>query len=178
MGNLILNFLQQQGIIVVLGLMAVGGVFSQIVASRRYRKLRAGIQSLAALHTNGGMDKGGQLSFDAIAQADSGSVKSRRTSRRREVGRSDQDIVEKTDRKPPRSRRANQEPMEPVEATVHIPSSGDREELDSQLLYLKQSLDRIAAGRDQRLEEEAREHRKLTPEQEAIIVDILREYLS
>ena len=51
-------------------------------------------------------------------------------------------------------------------------------DLDAQLLYLKQSLDRIAAGRDQKWEEEPREHRKLTPEQEAIIAEILREYLS
>ena len=53
-------------------------------------------------------------------------------------------------------------------------------ELDAQLQYLKQSLDRIAAGRDQKLEEEVKERprRKLTPEQEAVIGEILREYLT
>ena len=53
----------------------------------------------------------------------------------------------------------------------------DPEEMDSPLLYLRQSLDRIAAGRDQRLGE-GRLHRKLTPVEEQIVRDILKEYLS
>ena len=51
-------------------------------------------------------------------------------------------------------------------------------EVDSQLLYLRQSLDRIAAGRDQKLDEEPRRRRKLSPAEEQIIIDILKEYLS
>ena len=49
--------------------------------------------------------------------------------------------------------------------------------MDSQLQYLKQSLDRIAAGRDQRLSEGPKKHRRLTAAEEQIILDILREYL-
>ena len=70
----------------------------------------------------------------------------------------------------------------------HVTSHGQKgtagvqqeSELDAQLQYLKQSLDRIAAGRDQKLEEEVKERprRKLTPEQEAVIGEILREYLT
>ena len=48
MGNLILNFLQEQGILIVMGLMVLEGIVHQWVASRRYRRLRTGLQALAA----------------------------------------------------------------------------------------------------------------------------------
>ena len=155
MGNLILNFLQEQGILIVMGLLVLEGIAYQWVASRRYRRLRAGIQSLTGqpeIHHQVGTatyNKNTDLVAESVAEIKSDSCKrGRRTSRRQEVGRSVPERVE------------------------------SQQELDAQLLYLKQSLDRIAAGRDQKLEEEPREHRKLTPEQEAIIADVLREYLS
>ncbi len=51
-------------------------------------------------------------------------------------------------------------------------------EVDSQLLYLKQSLERIAAGRDQKLSEEPHRRHKLTAAEEQVILEILKEYLS
>ena len=58
-------------------------------------------------------------------------------------------------------------------------TAADRQEteVDSQLLYLRQSLDRIATSRDQRMADEPKKHRRLTAAEEQIILDILREYL-
>ena len=125
----LLLFVQQQGILIVMGMMLVGGLLQQITARRRYRRLYAGIQALSPA----------------------------------------QKTVEKM-------------PSEPVPAPSprgqKVISTEREQEPDTPLTYLRQSLDRIAAGRDQKLEEEPRERRKLTAEQEAVIVDILREYLS
>lgn len=172
MGNLILNFLQEQGILIVMGLMVLEGLAHQWVSSRRYHRLRTGLQALAASHGvtqergsvptgNGAVSmtsvRGGDMAAEAMTEtAQSSRKKARRTSRRREVERSAPEIV----------------------SGVEGQSREAASELDAQLLYLKQSLDRIAAGRDQKWEEEPREHRKLTPEQEAVIAEILREYLS
>ena len=174
MGNLILNFLQEQGILIMMGLMVLEGIAHQWVASRRYRRLRTGLQSLAVSYGQGEIShQAEQATYGQGAGSATGSVaeigdgtrkRGRRTSRRQEVGRSAPEIAAGR------------------EAGFNGPEGPNpqntQQELDAQLLYLRQSLDRIAAGRDQKLEEEPREHRKLTPEQEAIIADILREYLS
>ena len=174
MGNLILNFLQEQGILIMMGLMVLEGIAHQWVASRRYRRLRTGLQSLAVSYGQGEIShqaeqatygKGTEPATGSVAEFGDGTRKrGRRTSRRQEVGRSAPEIAAGR------------------EAGFNGPEGQNlqntQQELDAQLLYLRQSLDRIAAGRDQKLEEEPREHRKLTPEQEAIIADILREYLS
>ncbi len=200
MGNLILNFLQEQGILIVMGLMVLEGIVHQWVASRRYRRLRAGIQSLTAAYGQGDVHRqAGQATYgkgtEAVAESgkeiSAGTRKrGRRTSRRQEVGRSAPEIVTDLERSGGRHQRYDLETDNLVAGTVHSQNTEtasrgrsqetqqSQQELDAQLLYLKQSLDRIAAGRDQKLEEEPREHRKLTPEQEAIIADILREYLS
>lgn len=172
MGNLIMNFLQEQGILIVMGLLVLEGLVHQWVASRRYRRLRTGLQALAASHgmtqergqvptSNGTVSmtagRGGDKAAETTTEAaPSSRKKARRASRRQEVGRSAPEIV----------------------SGLEGQSRETASELDAQLLYLKQSLDRIAAGRDQKWEEEPREQRKLTPEQEAIIAEILREYLS
>ena len=174
MGNLILNFLQEQGILIMMGLMVLEGIAHQWVASRRYHRLRTGLQSLATSNGQGDSShQTGQATYGKGAGAATGSVaeigdgtrkRGRRTSRRQEVGRSAPEIA--AGREAGFNGPEGQNPQ------------NTQQELDAQLLYLRQSLDRIAAGRDQKLEEEPREHRKLTPEQEAIIADILREYLS
>lgn len=186
MGNLILNFLQEQGILIVLGLMLLEGILHQWVASRRYRRLWNGIQSLAVAQMAGESDFAEQAVVSTVSGeagvASASSRKRRRTSRRQEVGRSAPEIAASRDKKSARRQGSHREGQllqeSSVEPVVHSQSQEDRQELDSQLRYLKQSLDRIAAGRDQKLEEETRERRKLTPEQEAVIADILREYLS
>ena len=174
MGNLILNFLQEQGILIMMGLLVLEGIAHQWVASRRYRRLRAGLQSLTGVysHEEGSRQagkvtygKGTESAEGAMAEGSDGPRKrGRRTSRRQEVGRSAPEIA--AGREAGFIGPEGQNPQ------------NTQQELDAQLLYLRQSLDRIAAGRDQKLEEEPREQRKLTPEQEAIIADILREYLS
>ena len=50
------------------------------------------------------------------------------------------------------------------------------EERKKEIEYLKQSLDRIAAGRER--EESRRAELKFTPEEEKLIGDIIKEYLS
>ena len=201
MGNSILNFLQEQGILIVMGLMVLEGMVHQWVASRRYRRLRTGLQALPASH-GAPQERGqagsvnGMTSGSMTETAPSSRKKSRRANRRQEVGRSAPDIVTGLEGRASRRQPYEGEAQMPSRNTVHNQlqenvagnrgqeSSGysqSREtgsDLDAQLLYLKQSLDRIAAGRDQKWEEEPREHRKLTPEQEAIIAEILREYLS
>lgn len=177
MGNLILKFLQEQGILIMMGLIILEGVAHQWVASRRYRRLRTGLQSLVASYSQEDTSRqSGQATYGKGAELAAGPVteisesprkRGRRTSRRQEVGRSAPEIV------------AGREPGYRSSETHNIQNTPDvQQDLDAQLLYLRQSLDRIAAGRDQKLEEEPREQRKLTPEQEAIIADILREYLS
>ena len=169
MGNLIMNFLHEQGILLVMGLMVLEGIVHQWVSARRYRKLRGGLQSLL---TGFGQDNGqrqpvhipagkeNDMTAGDVAEISGGSRKrGRRTSHRQEVGRSAPELV------------ANKELVVNKELLAN-------KELDEQLLYLKQSLERIAAGRDQKLEEVPPVRHKLTPEQEAVIADILREYLS
>ena len=195
MGNLILNFLQEQGILIMMGLMVLEGIVHQWAASRRYRRLRSGIQALAAVHGHseergqterGAAGKTVELTPDPMMELQAVPRKrGRRTSRRQEVGRSAPEIASGLDQRAVRRQSYEVESM--GQSGVHSPSQEtmsrgqnqeSQQDLDAQLLYLKQSLDRIAAGRDQKLEEEPREHRKLTPEQEAVIADILREYLS
>lgn len=165
MGNLVLNFLQEQGILIVMGLLVLEGILHQWVASRRYRRLWEGIRSMTPKES-------GHESQAAPCKRE------RRTSRRQEVGHAAPEIAASAERKTSRRQRYLQENDVAGEHPVHRQTQEEQQELDAQLMYLKQSLDRIAAGRDQKLEEEPREHRKLTPEQEAVIADILREYLS
>jgi len=184
MGNLILSFLQEQGILIVMGLLILEGIVHQWAASRRYRRLRDGIHSLSSFYGQGEVSRqAGQATYgkltemaEPVPEITTGSRKrGRRTSRRQEVGHAAPEFamgMEAALRSQPQESQRSQ-PMQQSQQ-----SQQSQQELDAQLLYLKQSLDRIAAGRDQKLEEEPREHRKLTPEQEAIIADILREYLS
>ena len=180
--DMVLQFLREQGIIVVLGLLAAGGIFGQVMASLRFRKLRKGIQSLAALQT--------PVKQEAAAMA--------RKARRERSGQAcaGEETFGETPLSNRETEKRNTEASDPVPAVQTTPvnaesanggtaqkssrnvSCSDSGQVDSQLLYLKQSLDRIAAGRDQKLEEETRSHRKLTPAEEQIIVDILKEYLS
>lgn len=186
MGTLILNFLQEQGILIMMGLMVLEGIAHQWVASRRYRRLRTGLQSLAVSYGREDASrqegqatygKGTELAAGSVAEAGNGPRKrGRRTSRRQEVGRSAPEIAAGREAGFCGLETHNSQNIQNVQYPQNTPEV--QQELDAQLLYLRQSLDRIAAGRDQKLEEEPREQRKLTPEQEAIIADILREYLS
>ncbi len=325
MVDVVLGFLREQGILLILGLLVAGGIFSQILASSRYRRLRKGIQSLAGLLEPVRQDTGRKdarepntpLRESEPARQD-GSRRERETadkrsekagrlderqSRRQEVkpdvkagsrakegdsprpeergesrggiraesrverqsgGRADEraarrgsqrseerteiwsesrpdkrinrpdEPAEAQDRAAPEEpaekqstmrlderaeNRGKTGPDEPVkrqnvqgqpqsaaqpggrmEAGNGLKTTGstvrdegpqliagidrrpprdlmEQEELESPLLYLRQSLDRIAAGRDQRLGE-GRLHRKLTPVEEQIVRDILKEYLS
>ncbi len=158
MGNLIVNFLREQGILIIMGWMLAGGIVNQILYTRRYRKLKAGLHALAGRQTATDTEvQNGADQNTAVHTVASEMSPKKRTSRRS-----------------PGARRKAEQDFE--SQPKQTPESA--QELDAQLLYLKQSLDRIAAGRDQKLEEEVREHRKLTPEQEAVIADILKEYLS
>jgi len=230
----ILKFVQEQGIYLVLGLMVVGGIFAQLLASRRYRRLRNGIQSLASLQTSAG--QGGAVSQTVRAEKYSGATREERKRGRREQAESEgnrraflsehmaMDSQEEASApsSPQEAGRAGRDMMagapgresadgaavggfvsdrpgaegaatgrfasdRPVSggaaSDTAAPDSSSTErydagEVDSQLLYLRQSLDRIAAGREQRTEEETRKRRKLTPAEEQIIMDILKEYLS
>ena len=157
MGNWIMNFLREQGILLVMGLLVLEGVVHQWVSACRYRKLRGGLQSLLP---DSGQDHG-----------------LRRTSRRQEVGRSAPELVVNKERLTNQELTVNQN-LEANKSLTANKKLAANQELDEQLLYLKQSLERIAAGRDQKLEEDPPVRHKLTPEQEAVIADILREYLS
>lgn len=185
MVTLILNFLREQGILIVMGWMLAGGIFRQVMEGRRYRRLRAGIQSLqggtqaAPQSVTAGMSQGAMAAVDPTGRQ--GMTDKKEAARKRRARRDALEYgqAEATRLEPLQKMEVSQRgeiPHKNAGEPIHTPSQDP--ELDSQLLYLKQSLDRIAAGRDQKLEEEAREHRKLTPEQEAIIADILREYLS
>ena len=103
MGNLILNFLQEQGILIMMGLMVLEGIVHQWVASRRYHRLRTGLQSLATSNGQGDSShQTGQATYGKGAGSATGSVaeigdgtrkRGRRTSRRQEVGRSAPEIA-------------------------------------------------------------------------------------
>ena len=176
--DLVLSVIREQSVFVLMGLMIAGGLISQFMASRRYRKLRGGIQSLAALQASPASASSSRTQAGAL-------VRSERAQRQSEQEhKSEQgDEPAKTDVFSA-ERTAGQAPEEelPVKAETQgkAPQAegAGEEEVDSQLLYLRQSLDRIAAGRDQKLEEEPRRRRKLSPAEEQIIVDILKEYLS
>ena len=128
--TLAVQFLQEQGMVILMGWMLVAGILHQVVSIRRYRRLQGVLRSINGTGHSKTENKRGE-----------GAVIS-----------------------------------SPSMPAVHI--SPTDSEMDAQLQYLKQSLDRIAAGRDQKLEEEVREKRKLTPQQESIIAEILREYLA
>lgn len=115
-----MNFLQQQGVLILFALVMAGGIFGQVMASRRYRKLCRGIQSLAAL-TSG--HTAPRTASHAAPQA------------------------------APQAMPTVQEPQPQV-------------------------IQEVAASRDQKLEESSKPRRKLSPQEEQIIADILKEYLS
>ena len=265
--DMVLNFMRAQEVFVLAGMMLAGWLLSQILASRRYRRLRSGIQSLASLQTpakvreagrqegaaghasareesNGesaGRGRGGrdelsqgemrrrqvreslkeELKRDGRGTAGSGRTGYGRldsrfdaetegagiAARDSEASRAVKPSVAQTEQ--PRSgaglTAGMQEPVSqtaesqmggqqaaasqtaaaaitPQTAAVQqetLQTAADRQEteVDSQLLYLRQSLDRIAASRDQRMADEPKKHRRLTAAEEQIILDILREYL-
>lgn len=166
--DMVLNVIREQSVFVLAGLWLAGGLFSQFMASRRYRKLRGGIQSLAALQapSSQGQSQAAQL------------VRSERAEKRRQAqlerdGQAEGLRMASETAQEPAAGRLPEAENPPQEATQEPEG-----EVDSQLLYLRQSLDRIAAGRDQRLEDEPHRRKKLTPAEEQIIIDILKEYLS
>lgn len=66
------------------------------------------------------------------------------------------------------------------EPADYEPAYGDRESHREEIDYLRQSLDRIASGREPQAEEERRKRKKprLSPEEQGLIEDILREYFA
>lgn len=196
--DVVLNFLQEQGILVILGLLVAGGIFGQAMASVRFRKLRKGIQSLAVLQTPG--QQGAAVRQKQAGKERIGRAADRNAGQGEDLGETmvshskrKRDIIPDTAQDNVQGTLQNNAPaadsvtaastvsnMTANTASDVFPNAASNmsSEVDSQLLYLKQSLDRIAAGRDQKLEEENRTHRKLTPAEEQIIVDILKEYLS
>lgn len=197
--DMVLNVIREQSVFVLMGLLVVGGLFAQLMASRRYRKLRSGIQSLAALQ-NSSPSTASTLRTQSIQLARSERAERRRQAqleREQEAGltdgasQSDQPSIEASagmsiEKEPSAADKAKSTADKQKAVADESGSPADKpaaegaetDEVDSQLLYLRQSLDRIAAGRDQKLEEEPRRRRKLTPAEEQVIVDILREYLS
>ena len=187
--DMVLNFVREQGVFVILGLMVAGGIFSQILASARFRKLRRGIQSLAALQTPVKQE----TSPVALRARTEREVRTMERDREEHRSREEQRVrAEQFGQADSRERAARYESVSEsaaeneglaasaVPASDCVPDAevSDAQEVDSQLMYLKQSLDRIAAGRDQKYDEDAPKRRKLTPAEEQIIVDILKEYLS
>lgn len=194
--DMVLNVIREQSVFVLMGLLIAGGLFSQFMASRRYRKLRGAVQSLAALQTS---------SASPTSRTQAGSLaRSERAQRRREAQIEQARQERKTEQESPSGQTSKSEPADKLSAAdafslertagqvseAELPVKAETQdkdsrsegavegEVDSQLLYLRQSLDRIAAGRDQKLDEEPRRRRKLSPAEEQIIIDILKEYLS
>lgn len=66
------------------------------------------------------------------------------------------------------------------ESEDHGPEYGDKESHKEEIDYLRQSLDRIASGREPQEEGERRKRKKprLSPEEQGLIEDILREYFA
>lgn len=270
--DMVLNFMRAQEVFVLAGMMLAGWLLSQILASRRYRRLRSGIQSLASLQTpakvreagrqegaaghasarenyrreesnseSAGRGRGGrdelsqgemrrrqvreslkeELKRDGRGTAGTGRTGYGRldsrfdaetegagiAARDSEVSRAVKPSVAQTEQsrsgagltagmQEPVSQAAESQmggqqaaasqtaaaAITPQTAAVQqetLQTAADRQEteVDSQLLYLRQSLDRIAASRDQRMADEPKKHRRLTAAEEQIILDILREYL-
>ena len=51
--DMVLNFMRAQEVFVLAGMMLLGWILSQVLSMRRYRRLRRGVQSLAALQSPG-----------------------------------------------------------------------------------------------------------------------------
>lgn len=171
--DMVLNFVREQSVFVLLGVILAGGLISQLFASRRYRRLRRGMESLAALGS----------SADRQAMREAVGLKQRRAAETVAENHRGQERYEPQESTVPRKPQEAHDKMHDAQEsargeTESAKSCLEAGEPDSELLYLKQSLDRIAAGRDQRYEEEGAHRRKLTPDEEKIIVDILKEYLS
>lgn len=66
------------------------------------------------------------------------------------------------------------------ESAEYEPEYGDRESHKEEIDYLRQSLDRIASGREPQEGQEKRKRKKprLSPEEQGLIEDILREYFA
>ena len=190
--DMVLSVIREQSVFVLMGLMIAGGLISQFMASRRYRKLRGGIQSLAALQASPASASSSRTQAGALVRSERAQRRHEEQARqeRKAQRQSEQEHKSEQGDEPAKTdvfsaeRTAGQAPEEelPVKAETQgkAPQAegAGEEEVDSQLLYLRQSLDLIAAGRDQKLEEEPRRRRKLSPAEEQIIVDILKEHLS
>ncbi len=235
--DMVLSFMRAQEVFVLAGLMLAGWILSQLLASRRYRRLKGGIQSLASLQAPGAAREDGMKEVSARTASAKESYRREEGShepagrsqsvrdelspgelRRRQVRESLKEELKRDGRGAASAGRTGyeMEQSRPAQTSAAIQprqmaesrsetaatavkttenlsaagaalpaqemgnssySDGQEEKVDSQLLYLKQSLDRIAASRDGRLADEPKKHRKLTAAEEQIILDILREYL-
>ena len=198
--NMVFSFMREQEVFVLAGMMLVGWILSQVLSMRRYRRLRRGVQSLAALQSPGAVQaEGGQAEerYESAGRSRANREElSQGEKRRRQVRESLKEELKRdgraaaeertgygrTEREAPAATETmTQEdgvrPRSTAAQTAATETAAAETEVDSQLQYLKQSLDRIAAGRDQRLSEEPKKHRRLTAAEEQIILDILREYL-
>lgn len=195
--DMVLNVIREQGVFVLAGLWLLGGLLSQFMASRRYRKLRGGIQSLAALQTPAAPAAGTRGQDRPIVRSEQAEKRRKaQLAKEQEAGGAaglSEPLSAPLEKAPAKdgqtgadTRTAEEKPANAKTADGRNLAVLDKPQeapdgeggVDSQLLYLRQSLDRIAAGRDQRLEEDPPKRRRLTPAEEEIIVDILREYLS
>lgn len=163
--DMVVSFLQEQGILILMGMLLVGGIWGQVMASLRFRKLRKGLQALVPLPVR---EENRENTAEDSPWEDFNT--------QREAGVQSPVIPRMTVQE---STAQQSDTTGQAGGGSQIVSDADRTgEADSRLLYLKQSLDRIAAGRDQKMEEEPKGHRKLTPAEEQMIADILTEYLS
>lgn len=220
-----LSFLREQGILIVMGLLIAGGILTQMLSSIRYRKLRQGIRSLAALQAPAKRDMPSRSSRDN--RSGQGQKNTRKVQRiqteeepeevskdtyARQPSRSEGQAMTRREAlaeavREDRAERAEAEKLSRQEtekfsrqeadklsqttgrtevkagpvrnedaSKAEEPAAGSEESL----VYVKQSLDHIAAGREEVREEEneSRPHRKLSAAEEKLIRDILKEYLA
>lgn len=190
----VLTFLRTEGSLILMGMLLLWGIITQIQSARRFRKLKKDMASIAIRPAQTDSDSRGEireLTGLPAGQRDGAQAEPKRAMRGvRYQQEQEEDILDEQEEAPVSARRSsvrsgdgrtgNAKPVPVRQAASKRLASEEPEEdtVDSGLLQLKQSLDRIAVSRDQKVEEQPHKGRILTTAEQKVIADILSEYLA
>lgn len=194
----VLTFLRTQGTLILMGMLLIGGIAAQIQGVLRYRRLR---REIAFMASRSAQAEGGQSGDDREL---SGQPAGQKEGKRQELKRpmrgvryqqeweeEEDDRLDSQDDMPDSSRRASvrtggaradgtgaPSARQTAKQTAAGQQEAENEEIDSGLLQLKKSLERIAVSRDQKADDLPHKGRILTSAEQKVIADILSEYLA
>lgn len=192
----VITFLRTQGALILMGMLLIGAIVTQIQAAMRYRRLRREIAAVAvrSIETEGERNsEDRELSSQKEGKRPEAKRPMRGVRYQLETEEAEDDLLDRQEESPVSARKVSARRSDAKADNIGTVSMrktaakqtavGQHEEekeneVDSGLLQLKKSLERIAVSRDQKAEDLPHKGRILTAAEQKVIADILGEYLA